>query len=71
MRGSSVNIHTPARCNLNAGGTTLPPPVLCVIAQQYSSPTVVSLRFRSCKGKKIVSRFKNIIFLFVRFKKLR
>jgi len=39
-------------------------PTTCVIAQQYSSATFVSLRFHSCKDK-FDTRFKNVIIFFM------
>jgi hypothetical protein len=38
-------------------------PAICVVAQQYSSVTFVSLRFQLPHGKKIGALFKNIIII--------
>jgi len=58
VQGSSVEIQT--QTQRNPLGRSMTRPAACVIAQQYSSATNVSLRYHSCK-EKFGGRFENII----------
>ena len=69
LRKSELRVHM-ANC-INPNTSTLEPDrpqhdrfAACVIAQQYSSATLVSLRFHSRK-EQVDARFKNIVILFV------
>ena len=60
IQGGPVESRTATHQNFMARSVTAPPPV---IAQQYSSATLVLLRVRSCKDK-FGTRFKNVMFFF-------
>jgi hypothetical protein len=66
-KGSPVEIQTPAHWNLIDHSVTAPPPV---IAQQYSSATLVSLRLH-CGRKNSAHLSKCCDFNFCLFLKLR
>ena len=65
MRGSPVNIQSPTHCNLIACSMISPPPVLS--PSSVLPPPPSHWVFVHAKGGGFVSRFKNIIFLSVRF----
>jgi hypothetical protein len=65
------------KSSLNPNSSTLEPdepqhdrPVACVIAQQYSFATFVSLRFHS-RTVEFGAHFKNVVSILLLFKKFR
>jgi hypothetical protein len=59
-QGSPVETQNPTHWNLIGRIMTVPLPS-CVIAQQYSSPTLVSLRFHS-RNKKFGAPLENVVY---------